>query len=164
MPSPLRITLDPLGLDLGRNQEDNSKHSSGPGRGPPRMGTLNWWAHAFCHRGPAFLPAPSNWCHVGIRIHCCLIFFSKTKRARDPDFYMNSLNLQIWVVVQLPSYVRLFTIPWSAAHQASLSLTISLSLPKFMSTESVMPSNHLILCCPLVLLPSVFPSISVFSN
>ena len=77
---------------------------------------------------------------------------------------MNSLNLQIWVVVQLPSCVRLFTIPWSAAHQASLSFTISLSLPKFMSTESVMPSNHLILCCPLLLLPSIFPSIRVFSN
>ena len=54
--------------------------------------------------------------------------------------------------------------PRTAAHQASLSLTNSWSLPKLMSIESVMPSNHLILCCPLLLLPSIFPSITVFSN
>ena len=54
--------------------------------------------------------------------------------------------------------------PWTAACQASLSITNSQSLPKFMSIESVMPSNHLILCCPLLLLPSIFPSIRVFSN
>ena len=54
--------------------------------------------------------------------------------------------------------------PWTAAHQASLSITNSESLPKLMSTESVMPSNHLILCHPLLLLPSIFPSIRVFSN
>ena len=54
--------------------------------------------------------------------------------------------------------------PWTAARQASLSLTISWSLPKFVSVESVMPSNHLILCHPLLLLPSIFPSIRVFSN
>ena len=54
--------------------------------------------------------------------------------------------------------------PWSAAHQASLSNTNSWSLPKLMSVESVMPSNHLILCRPLLLLPSIFPSIRVFSN
>ena len=53
---------------------------------------------------------------------------------------------------------------WTAACQASLSFTISRSLLKLMSIESVMPSNHLILCCPLVLLPSIFPSIRVFSN
>ena len=54
--------------------------------------------------------------------------------------------------------------PWTAAHQASLSITNSWSLLKLMSTESVMPSNHLILCRPLFLLPSIFPSIRVFSN
>ena len=54
--------------------------------------------------------------------------------------------------------------PWTAAHQASLSITNSQSLLKFMSIESVMPSNHLILCHPLLLLPSSFPSIKVFSN
>ena len=54
--------------------------------------------------------------------------------------------------------------PWTAAHQASLSITNSRSLLKLMSIESVMPSNHLILCCPLLLLTSIFPSIRVFSN
>ena len=54
--------------------------------------------------------------------------------------------------------------PWTAACQASLSITNSQSLLKLMSIESVMPSNHLILCCPLLLLPSIFPSIRVFSN
>ena len=67
-------------------------------------------------------------------------------------------------VVQLLSQVRLFVTPWTAAHQASLSFTISSSLFRIMSIESVMPSNHLILCCPLPLLPSIFCSIRVFSN
>ena len=67
------------------------------------------------------------------------------------------------VVVQ-SSHVRLFLTPWTAAHQASLSFTISQSLLKLMSTESVMPSNHLILCNLLLLLSSIFPRIRVFSN
>ena len=66
--------------------------------------------------------------------------------------------------VQSLSHVRLSATPWTAACQASLSITNSRSLPKPMSTESVMPSNHLILCHPLLLLPSVFPNIRVFSN
>ena len=66
--------------------------------------------------------------------------------------------------VQSLSHVRLLVIPWTAAHQASLSITNSQSPPKPMSIESVMPSNHLILCRPLLLLPSIFPSIRVFSN
>ena len=69
-----------------------------------------------------------------------------------------------FVVVQSPSRVWLFTTPWTAACQASLSPTISQSLPKFLSIASVMPANHLILCGPLLLLPSIFPSIRVFSN
>ena len=68
------------------------------------------------------------------------------------------------IVVQSLSHVPLFVSPWTAACQASLSFTISQSLFRFMTTESVMPSNHLILCRPLFLLPSVFPSIRVFSN
>ena len=66
--------------------------------------------------------------------------------------------------VQLLSRVRLFAAPWTAALQASLSITNSHSLLKFMSTESVMPSNHLTLCHPLLLLPSTLPNIMVFSN
>ena len=65
---------------------------------------------------------------------------------------------------QLLNHVLLFVSPWTAAHQASLSITNSLSLLKLMSIESVMPSNHLILCHPLLLLPSIFPSIRVFTN
>ena len=68
------------------------------------------------------------------------------------------------VVVQSLSHVQLFVTPWAAAHQAFWSFTVSLSLLKLMSIESVMPSNHLILCHPLLLLPSIFSSIRVFSN
>ena len=66
--------------------------------------------------------------------------------------------------VQSLSRVQLFATPWTAAHQASLSITNSQSSLKPMSIESVMPSNHLILCRPLLLLPSIFPSIRVFSK
>ena len=66
--------------------------------------------------------------------------------------------------VQSLSHVRLFVTPWTAVYQASLSITSSQSLLKLMSFESVMPSNHLILCCPLLLLPTIFPRIRIFSN
>ena len=66
--------------------------------------------------------------------------------------------------VQSLSHVWLFATPWTAAHQASLSITNSWSPPKPMSIESVMPSNHLILCHPLLLLTSIFPNVRVFSN
>ena len=66
--------------------------------------------------------------------------------------------------VQLLSCVQLFATPWTAAYQASLSITNSRSLLKLMSITLVMPSNHLILCCPLLLPLSIFPSIRVFSN
>ena len=66
--------------------------------------------------------------------------------------------------VQLLSRVWLFMTPWTAAHQASLSITNSWSLLKLMPIESVMPSNHVILCCPFLLTPSIFSSIRVFSN
>ena len=67
-------------------------------------------------------------------------------------------------VVQSLSHVQLFATPWISAHQASLSFSISWSLLKLMSIESVMPSNCFILCRPFLLLPSIFPSIRVFSN
>ena len=72
--------------------------------------------------------------------------------------------LCMFTTVQSLSHVRLFTTPWNAACQASLSITNSKSLLKLRSIELVMPSNHLILCHPLLLLSSIFPSIRVFSN
>ena len=69
----------------------------------------------------------------------------------------------VYVVVQSLSYIQLFAIPRTAAHQASLSITVSRSLLKLMSIESIMPCNHLIHCLPL-LLPSIFPSFRVFSR
>ena len=73
-------------------------------------------------------------------------------------------NFQWFISVQLLSHVQFFATPWTAAHQASLSITNSRSPPKPMSIEAVMPSNHLILCRPLLLLPSILPSVRVFSN
>ena len=77
---------------------------------------------------------------------------------------MYLLNYNKIAVVQSLSHVRLFATSWTAALQVSLSFPSSQSLLKLMSIQSVMPSNHLILCCPLLLLPSIFPSIKVFST
>ena len=87
-----------------------------------------------------------------------------------PDFVMTNKSALLYFLlssfssVQSLSRVRLFVTPWTAACQASLPITNSQSLLKLMSIESVMPSNHLILCHSLLLLPSIFPSIRVFSN
>ena len=82
-----------------------------------------------------------------------------------PGFPQTPRHLSdVMVLVQSLSRVRLFVTPWTAARQASLSITNSWSLPKFMSIESVMPYNHFILCRPLLLPPSIFPSIRVFSK
>ena len=90
-----------------------------------------------------------------------LFFWHFLQKSRDL-LYLLLLSSHV-VVVQLLSHVRLFATPWAAARQASLSFTMSQSLLKLTSIESVMPSNHLILCHPLFLLPSIFPSIRVFS-
>ena len=82
------------------------------------------------------------------------IWFSMMERYDKPQFSS----------VQSLSHVQLFANPWTAARQASLSITNSQSLLKLMSIESVMPFNHLILCHPLLLLPATFPSIRVYSN
>ena len=87
-----------------------------------------------------------------------LVVFSRNRSVKSTKYPLNKE-----VVVQSLSHVQLFATPWIAALQASLSFTISWSLLNLMSMELVMPFNHLILCCPL-LLPSVFPSIRVFSN
>ena len=81
----------------------------------------------------------------------------------DKEAVVDTYN-EIFVVVQLLSHVQLFVTSWTAAHQVSLSRTISRTLLKLTSIESMMPSIHLILCHPLLLLPSVFPSIRIFSS
>ena len=99
---------------------------------------------------------------------------SKTAFLPDYSYYIRTSQVT-WLYslatsiisfssVQSLSHVRLFATPWTAAHQASLSITNSQSLLKLMSIESVMPSNHLIPCCLLFLLPSVIPNVRVFSN
>ena len=90
--------------------------------------------------------------------------YSCPKHYPNEWYVWNILIYTITVVVPLISHIWLFATPWTAACQASLSFTISQSLFKFMSIELVMPSNYLILCCSLLLLLSIFPSIRVFSN
>ena len=91
----------------------------------------------------------------------------KSSHYKEEDFLLSFINMR-WPVqsssVQSLSRVWLFATPWIAARQASLTITNSRSLLKLMSIESVMPSNYLILCHPLLLPPSIFPSIRVFSN
>ena len=76
----------------------------------------------------------------------------------------NKMKLLLFSSAQSLTHVRLFAVPWTAACKPSLSITNSQSLVKLMSIKSVIPFNFLILCCPLLLLPSIFPSIRVFSN
>ena len=95
------------------------------------------------------------------------MYMQKLSSPNDILFYFLCLE-SIYISpsfssVQLLSCLRLFATPWTAAHKASVSITNSQSLLKLMSFESVMPSNHLILCRPLLLLPSIFPTIGVFS-
>ena len=96
-----------------------------------------------------------------IHMHILLLYIFNTHTVRA--FLSIFMSVQFNSVQSL-SHVRLFETPWIAAGQASLSITNSQSLLKLMYIESVMPSNHLILCRSLLLLPSIFPSIRVFSN
>ena len=89
----------------------------------------------------------------------CLLQMAVTKTKQSTSY-----EIIFSESVQSLSHVRLFATPWTAACQASLSITNSQSLPKLMSIELAMPSNHLILCRPLLLLPSIFPSIRAFSS
>jgi len=98
-----------------------------------------------------------------INLETILSFYKVVKMA---EYQCTSRGIQckITVVVQLLSHVQLFVTPWTAARKTSLSFTISQNLQKHMSIELVMPSNRLILWCPLLLLPSIFPSMKVFSK
>ena len=97
-----------------------------------------------------------------VDLQCCVSFWC---RAKWFSFVCVCVCVSVqFSSVQSLSHVQLFATSWTAVRQASLSITNSQSLPKLMSSESVMPSNHLILCCLLLLLPSIFPSIRVFSN
>ena len=98
---------------------------------------------------------PRNWAQVS---RTAGRFFTSWATKETQEYWKEFSS------VQSLSRVRLFAIPWTATRQASLSITICRNFPKLTSIESVMPSNHLILCLPLLLLPSIFPSIWVFSN
>ena len=113
--------------------------------------TIYW--RCFCHL-PSDLPRPVS--HMSSMLLSLHGFTSWSIKIQPFEFWFS--------LVQLLSCVQLFATPWTAARQASLSITNSWSLLKLMSIELVMPSNHLILCHPLLLLPSIFPSIRVFSN
>ena len=121
------------------------------------------WPHGLQHARP---PCPSS--TPGVYPNSCLLsqwHYPTISSSVVPFFCLQSFLASVqFSSVQLLSRVRLFATPWIAAHQASLSITNSQSLLKLMSIESVMPSNHLILCHPLLLPPSIFPSITVFSN
>ena len=97
-------------------------------------------------------------------IYLCLYMDSKEQKCRYNETETDSWYRGQTSVVQWHSNVWLFVTPWTAARQASLSITDSQSLLKFMFIESVRPSNHLILCLPTLLIPSIFPIIRVFSN
>ena len=122
-----------------------------------------------------FLSSGPNPPHLwGSSLSPCLYFPFHFPKFRGPwtlpwkhqEKIGNSYNFNFAVVlfVQSLNHVQLFATPWTAAHQASLSITISWSLLWSMSIEPMIPYNHFILCCPLLLPPSVFPSIGVFSN
>ena len=108
---------------------------------------------------------PRDWTQVS-----CISgrFFTIWATREAPESLMEDFKKEnawpLFSSVQSLSHVWLFATPQTAAHQVSLSITNSWSLLKFMSIKSVMPSNHLILCCPLLLPPSIFPNIRVFSS
>ena len=102
----------------------------------------------------------THWSNLSSHKHSILMF------GRRFSWHLGHFQTDLiaWEISCSATHVQFFVTPWTAARQASLSINNSRSLLKFMSIESVMPSNHLILCRPLLLLPSIFPSIRVFSS
>ena len=98
-------------------------------------------------------------------LHCRWIIYQLSYQGSPlPSWVSFAVCFILSVQVSSLTRVQLFVTPWTAARQASMSITNSRSLLRLMSIELMMPSNHLILCCPLLLLPSIFPSIRIFSN
>ena len=106
-----------------------------------------------------FYPLISVW-----RVVYSFVLLIKIQISHDFILFINKVKILSVFSVQSLSHVQLFATPWTVACQASLSITNSQSLLKPMSIESVMPSNHLILSCPFLFLPSIFPSIRIFSS
>ena len=113
------------------------------------------WQQSLRRNGVAFIVNKSQKCSTWVQ---------SQKWQNDLCSFLRQTIKHQFSSVQSLSRVRLLATPWTTAHQASLSITNSRSLPKLMSIESVMPSNNLILCRPLLLLPSIFPNIRVFSD
>ena len=114
------------------------------------------------HRLPMFLSKRAI-------LSFCIMLLINIFRSTSSDiltkmFFLGTFRSTVCCCCPVPQLCLTFATPWTAAHQASLSSTICRNLLEFMSIESVMPSNHLVLCHPLLLLPSIFPSIRVFSN
>ena len=134
---------------------------------------LRWWRICLQYRRPGFNPWVGKivWRRECYPLQCSCLENSMDRGAwwkynpwgRNKSDMTERLTYFFLIVVQLLSRVWLSVTPWTAARQASLPFTISQSLLKLMSIESVMPSNHLVLCHPFLLLPSIFPSIGVFS-
>ena len=108
--------------------------------------------------------------HQSFPLYLCILYpvlrspYSEDMKTFTCIIQSRGITSYVVVVFQSLSLVRLFATLWTAAHQASLSFTVSWSLLKFMSLELVMPSNHLVLCCALLLPPSIFSNIRIFSN
>ena len=136
-----------------------------------KEGSSNQWSFS-CFHVFAFSRMLYSWNHIECSLFRLLFLINMHLKCslsfQDliSHFFLAVTNIPLYgsVVVQLVSGVQLFATPWTIAHQVSLSFTISLSSLKLISIESVMPSNHLTLCHPLLLLPSIFPGIRVFSS
>ena len=147
---PSFLTIPLTIRDAGDHEED----SEAPGNRRPQIRRI--WSPS-----PCVEVFPLN-------THTELLGEQENKKTKQPFYCV--IPSRVWSLLELfsssqsLSSVQLFVTPWTAACQASLAFTISQSLFKLMSIELVMPSNHLILCHPLLLLPSIFPSIRVFSD
>ena len=139
------------------------REAIGPSRGPKHT---RWQLLEVQWKSAAVLKWSKAWGELFTWSECLSLFsqVSTLWLPRTSDSNNHILLILYIAAVQLLSHVQLFATPWTTARQASLSFTISQSLLKLTSIESVMPSNHLMLCCPLLLLPSIFPNIRVFSG